>query len=115
MVIVHPLEKILPAEGPKVLFALAHEFGHLLYQIPNVAEYRDLYQKMYAGLGSNCIEKGHHQSDPGALRANRVENHFYKSYHNYRQFKKQERLARNKSENAGRTLYADQSMLYHDK
>jgi len=55
---------------PKALFVLAHELGHIKYQVPNLASYMDYYVDNYGpegGQESNYI--GHIQKDPSGISA----------------------------------------------
>ncbi len=47
----------------KTLEMLAHEFGHVLYQVPNLASYLDYYYKAYLKY-KHSISKGHGRYDP---------------------------------------------------
>jgi len=57
------------ASGPKAVELLAHEFGHVLYQVPNLASY-----------GDDRI-KGHLPHDPSNLKVRQVLKRFKKLSH----------------------------------
>ncbi len=65
------------AECPKVLSLLAHEFGHVIYQVPNLASYVMYYQQAYGASGNSITGRGHLPDDPSHLSVKRV----LKSFH----------------------------------
>ena len=55
------------ASGPRALTLLVHEFGHVLYQVPNLASYVEYYNQVYKKDGYKTKAQGHHPSDPSNL------------------------------------------------
>ena len=55
---------------------LAHEFGHALYQVPNILSYRNLYKMLYQHKAINYENTGHHHSDPSGEYALKCEKAF---------------------------------------
>src|SRR5688500_5831314 len=55
----------------KSLFLLAHEFGHVRYQAPNLEAYQQYYSKFYLANNYKFKSMGHNDKDPsGRLAAN---------------------------------------------
>jgi len=67
----------------KSLLQLAHEFGHIQHQVPNLATYVAYYQKAYGerGSGIQCI--GHRTNDLSGKNANTYEKRFAKQARAY--------------------------------
>jgi len=67
----------------KSLLQLAHEFGHIQHQVPNLATYVAYYQKAYGerGSGIQCI--GHRTNDLSGKNANSYEKRFAKQTRAY--------------------------------
>ena len=63
--------------GPKATTLLAHEIGHVLYQVPNLASYIGFYQKAYGPKGG---KRGHRPDDPSHQSVVRTMNKFYTDY-----------------------------------
>ena len=63
---------------------LAHEFGHIKYQVPKLSEYIKFYNDNYS-TGSNYSgeEKGHIPSDKSGRMADKTETQFIKNYREY--------------------------------
>ena len=55
--------------GNDALSLLAHEFGHVMYQVPNIAVYRVLFTKLYLHNTTDSEETGHHNTDPSGQKA----------------------------------------------
>ncbi len=58
------------AAGPRALILLAHEFGHVLYQVPNLASYTEYYHQHYTD--DDDPNRGHLPQDPSNLTVHRV-------------------------------------------
>jgi len=67
----------------KSLSLLAHEFGHVKYQVPHLATYIEDYSTWYQNetFKSNYI--GHNSKDPSGLKATEYENIFRDRYLNF--------------------------------
>jgi hypothetical protein len=65
--------------GVRSLSWLAHEFGHVHYQVPHLASYFEFYQNHYLDL-STGTEKGHNVNDPSGERAMLFEKRFRNHY-----------------------------------
>jgi hypothetical protein len=64
---------------PRALLVLAHEFGHVKYQVPNLASYMSFYKKRYNNvLKTNSI--GHDVDDPSGKSAIQSGNRFQKNF-----------------------------------
>ena len=55
--------------GNDALSLLAHEFGHVMYQVPNIATYREFYRVHYILRTADSEEIGHHNTDPSGQKA----------------------------------------------
>jgi hypothetical protein len=62
---------------------LAHEFGHVKYQVPNLASYIVYYKEKY-GVDYKGIEKGHLPGDESGEMVNTVMTRFYSEYNEYK-------------------------------
>lgn len=71
------------ASAKKSLFLLAHEFGHVKYQVRNLATYVDFYERHYTAdmVRAGCI--GHNPRDLGGKLASSFELRFRKEYMNF--------------------------------
>ena len=67
----------------KAMHLLAHEFGHVLYQVPNLARYIEFYEETYLteSFKSNYI--GHNDNDPSGRTALKCERQFKQDYLSY--------------------------------
>lgn len=68
---------------PDKLTAMAHEFGHVLYQVKNLKSYITYYKDEY---NQNSISKfglGHDPIDPGHAFIKSIENEFRSKYRKY--------------------------------
>ncbi len=65
----------------KSLRLLAHELGHVKYQVPNLASYVKFYHKKYHHVRS--IAKGHHPNDPSGIQAHLFAKRLDNYYQNY--------------------------------
>jgi hypothetical protein len=64
---------------PRALLVLAHELGHIKYQVPHAASYSEFYKKHYDNtVTANSI--GHDVDDPSGKSAIQYANIFQKSY-----------------------------------
>lgn len=66
--------------GRKSLLILAHEFGHVKYQVENLAEYFDYYKKHYRPKQSEAKSLGHHDNDQSGRQAIIFVNGFLSHY-----------------------------------
>jgi hypothetical protein len=66
----------------KALFVLAHELGHVKYQVPHLASYMNDYKKYYYYLTSykTFYSWGHHPRDLSGKSAHHYEKRFRKEY-----------------------------------
>ena len=62
--------------GNNALSLLAHEFGHIKYQVPNIATYRKFYIKQYQVKTRDSESIGHHHMDPSGQKAFEFERRF---------------------------------------
>ena len=67
------------------LLILAHEFGHIAYQVPNLARYVDFFSMHYY---EQMEHLGHHPHDPSGLSAIRFEKRFKQQLSKVVQMKK---------------------------
>lgn len=63
------------------VFLLAHEFGHLIYEIPNLAEYSRFYRATYNRASQLA---GHHWNDPSGKTVEKTIKSFLRLYKDYR-------------------------------
>lgn len=61
----------------KIMYTLAHEFGHVLYQVPNLSSYMEYYLKNYK---DHEREYGHKKGDPSGEMAELIEQQFANKY-----------------------------------
>lgn len=73
--------------GKNALTLLAHEFGHLQYQIPNIGDYHRFFTSTYLNNETEYEETGHHHMDPSGHRALKFERRFYSKYFDYLKIK----------------------------
>lgn len=66
--------------GNDALSLLAHEFGHVTYQVPNIATYRKFYSKQYQRLTNDSEAIGHHHTDPSGQKAFEFQRRFRIEY-----------------------------------
>ncbi|HTE32651.1 MAG TPA: hypothetical protein VK666_19860 [Chryseolinea sp.] len=64
----------------KSLSLLAHEFGHVKYQVPNLASYIEYYSTWYQNETFNSNYIGHNDHDPSGMKALEYENTFRDYY-----------------------------------
>jgi len=62
------------------LILLAHEFGHIAYQVPYLKMYVKFYLKKYKNHDDDSIEIGHDPNDPSGQNARAYVNRFYPDY-----------------------------------
>lgn len=67
----------------KSMFLLAHEFGHVKYQVPNLASYTDFYARRYQNGTFRSSYIGHHSDDPSGQKAMEYESRFREQYAHY--------------------------------
>lgn len=72
----------------QALFALAHELGHVNYQVPNLETYSEYYKNEYASSLTDSNRLGHSTYDPSGKNATAFEKEFNKDYLNYVKFRK---------------------------
>lgn len=68
------------AIGKRSLWALAHEFGHIAYLVPNLASYMEDYINYYKKKNIHPSAMGHQPDDPSGRIAQRYEASFAVSY-----------------------------------
>jgi hypothetical protein len=71
----------------KALFVLAHEFGHVDYQVPNLAGYTEYYKNVYPILATESNYVGHECNDSSGKNAIVFETMFRKDYMNFLKFR----------------------------
>lgn len=69
--------------GSQSLRLLAHEFGHIRYQVPHLAQYMEYYKKQYNHSKFKATIMGHKTKDPSGNQAYLNAKRFNKLYHNY--------------------------------
>ena len=62
------------------LLVLAHELGHVKYQVLHLAHYFEFYKKNYFGIMNDANHIGHNPSDPSGKSANNYEKLFRREY-----------------------------------
>ena len=62
------------------LLVLAHELGHVKYQVPHLAHYFEYYKKNYFGIMNDANDIGHNTNDPSGKSANLYEKLFRREY-----------------------------------
>ena len=67
------------ASVKKALLLLAHEFGHVKHQVPNLASYIEFYSASYQNGTFNSKYIGHNSNDPSGQKAIEYENRFRSS------------------------------------
>ncbi len=75
---------VIVAAGIKALWLLAHEFGHIMYQVPHLAEYNEYYIRSYMqkSFRSNFI--GHNDKDMSGEIAINFGRRYFQDYKKYR-------------------------------
>ena len=71
------------ASVKKSLLLLAHEFGHVKYQVQNLATYIEFYSTYYQNSTFNSKYIGHNSNDPSGQKALEYENIFRDQYLNF--------------------------------
>lgn len=66
--------------GTKSLHLLAHELGHVRYQVPNLAAYQQFYTKFYLAAAYKGISMGHNDSDDSGREARAFATRFRKDH-----------------------------------
>jgi hypothetical protein len=69
--------------GNNALSLLAHELGHIRYQVPNIAIYRKFFIKHYRVATSDSESVGHHHTDPSGQNAFEFERKFRLDHDDY--------------------------------
>jgi hypothetical protein len=67
----------------KALFLLAHEFGHVKYQAPNLQAYQQYYSKFYLASTYKFKSMGHNDKDPSGQLAQNFTKRFREKYLNF--------------------------------
>ena len=62
------------------LLVLAHELGHVKYQVPHLANYFEYYKKNYFSIMNYSNDIGHNPTDPSGKSAYQYEKLFRKEY-----------------------------------
>ena len=82
--------------GPiRPIWILAHELGHVRYQVPHLAEYTAFFQKVYSQRDYKLFQIGHHVKDPSHQSVKETMKTFKKSWKAYN--RKITWMAKNKS------------------
>lgn len=68
---------------PLALTILAHEFGHISYQVPNLAEYFKYYNQTYTNRFGRLNIIGHDADDRSGISADGYVRRFRERYRNY--------------------------------
>jgi hypothetical protein len=68
---------------PNALTVLAHEFGHVKYQVPNLKSYYSFYRKSYIARTCDPNFLGHDPLDPSGKVAYQSERRFRDVYYHY--------------------------------
>ena len=68
---------------PNSLTVLAHEFGHVKYQVPNLKSYYSFYRTNYIARVCDPNFLGHDTMDPSGKSAYRTERRFRDVYYEY--------------------------------
>lgn len=71
----------------RALFALAHEFGHVSYQVPNLETYIGYYKRVYQSYSTESRHLGHSGNDRSGKSALAFENKFKKDHLCYLRFR----------------------------
>jgi hypothetical protein len=71
----------------QALFALAHEFGHVNYQVPNMRMYTEYYKRIYRPYVTASNHVGHSANDRSGTNALTFEREFKRVYLNYLKLK----------------------------
>lgn len=71
----------------RALFALAHEFGHVNYQVPNLETYAGYYKRVYQPYFTDSKHLGHSGNDRSGRSASTFENKFKKDHRYYLRFR----------------------------
>ena len=66
--------------GKKSLHLLAHELGHVRYQVPNLAAYVQFYAKFYLANTYTSKSLGHNDNDQSGQEARNFSNRFREDY-----------------------------------
>ncbi len=85
--------------GIKALWLLAHEFGHVKYQVPHLASYVDFYKSTYLRKSFNSNFIGHFDDDSSGKVAKSYGRRYQQNYKIYRKHIKslvKEQIALNK-------------------
>lgn len=64
----------------KALWVLAHELGHVKYQVPNLRSYIKFYRNNYLRKASDPNHVGHNHDDPSGKSATMFEMQFHEYY-----------------------------------
>ena len=62
------------------LLVLAHELGHVKYQVPNLASYFEYHKKNYSSTMNESNDIGHNPHDPSGKSATQYEKLFRREY-----------------------------------
>ncbi len=71
--------KIAHTNEKRELLFLAHEFGHVRYQVPNISTYAKYYRQTYLNRYYDCPEKGHFTNDPSLKSVQAILKEYKKS------------------------------------
>ncbi len=76
----------------KSLWILAHEFGHVSYQVRNLSSYIKYYRCHYNSASTNPNFIGHNIDDPSGKEAINFERRFRSAFNNYYRYRKEKDL-----------------------
>ncbi|WP_157637874.1 hypothetical protein [Flexithrix dorotheae] len=92
----------------QALAFLVHELGHVKYQVPNLADYVNYFNKTYNDtyFGYKKIKKGHAPMDPSHMSVRQTEKEFYKILIAYKKSQKENKnITENKENHKQRISY----------
>ncbi len=79
-------DKTVSVQTTNDVFTLAHEFGHVKYNVPNIASYSKYYDKTY--IKGTAAHLGHAPGDSSGKMVNQVMKRFYANYKIFRKKQK---------------------------
>jgi hypothetical protein len=75
------------------LCLLVHEFGHVKYQVPNLASYSQYFHQKYSPEKLTEEPRGHEPGDPSGIFAKTALAEFYKNFRAYKNGKPKNQIA----------------------
>jgi hypothetical protein len=67
----------------KALLVLSHELGHVKYQVPNLASYRQFHRDNYVAVTTEFDRIGHRGDDPSGMSAAEYEKRYHENLSTY--------------------------------